>query len=110
MSEISLEQLQREHRDWVAHNFPDNKPHEPLLGAMEEVGELAHAHLKYEQGIRGYTKARYMVEAADAIGDLLIYLASYCNANNLDLQFCLDQTWPQVKKRDWQADPEKGGE
>lgn len=107
---MNLRDLQEEHRPWLQHNFPEAKPHEPLLGIQEEVGELAHAHLKYEQGIRGYTRSKFQDEAEDAIGDQLIYLASYCNLNFLDLQTCMERTWEKVKQRDWIADPEKGGQ
>ena len=34
--------LQEEHRLWVEHNFPDQEQHQPLLGIIEEVGELSH--------------------------------------------------------------------
>jgi len=105
-----LSELQSEHGEWLKHNFPDQEKHDALLGVMEEIGELAHAHLKYQQGIRGYTMTEYYADASDAIGDIVIYLASYCNANHLNLGFCLDQTWARVKKRDWIKDPVKGGE
>ena len=107
---MRLSDLQSQHSEWAAHNFPNQDPHDALLGIMEEVGELAHAHLKYQQGIRGYTQTEYYAEASDAIGDIMIYLASYCNRNHLNLGFCLDQTWARVKKRDWQKDPVTGGE
>jgi len=107
---VNLLDLQREHKEWVEHNFPRNEPYMPLLGIMEEVGELSHAHLKFDQEIRGYTRSRWEAEAEDAIGDIIIYLASYCNANFLNLEECLDRTWDRVKQRDWIADPQKGGE
>jgi len=105
-----LSELQSEHAAWVKHNFPDQQPHDALLGLMEDVRELAHADLKHQNGIRGYTTPEYYDQAADAIGDIVIYLASYCNANHLNLGFCLDRTWARVKKRDWIADPQTGGE
>ena len=108
---MDLSTLQSEHATWVEHNFPDQRAnkHWPLLGAAEEVGELSHAHLKFEQGIRGYDEKRYLKEAADALGDIVIYLASYCNANGFDLDECVVVAWNQVKMRDWKADPQKGG-
>lgn len=105
---MDLSDFQGEHAEWLRHNFPDQKPHDALLGLAEEVGELAHAHLKYEQGIRGYDKDQYRVEAADAIGDVMIYLASYCTTNGFDLRDCLDDAWWEVKRRDWRSDPETG--
>lgn len=100
--------LQRNHSRWLIHNFPNQKPHEALLGLAEEIGELAHAHLKYEQGIRGYDKAKYMEEAGDAIGDIMIYLASYCNTNGFNMQLEVIRAWDEVRRRDWKKDPANG--
>jgi len=105
---MNLSELQAEHKLWVEHNFPDQLPHEPLLGLVEELGELSHAHLKHEQGIRGYTRAKYLNEAADAVGDFVIYLASYCNRNGLNLEWCVRDAWDQVQQRDWKASPSDG--
>lgn len=76
---------------------------------VEELGELAHAHLKMQQGIRG-SVSEHRAEAEDAIGDFIIYLASYCNSNNYVLEDCLSDAWARVKKRDWIEDPQHGGE
>jgi NTP pyrophosphatase (non-canonical NTP hydrolase) len=107
---MKLSDLQFEHEQWLRYNFPNQLPHEPLLGLVEEVGELSHAHLKYGQRIRGYDQQQYWDEATDAVGDILVYLASYCNSNGLDLQKCLEETWQRVRNRDWQVDPVRGGE
>lgn len=101
-----LSQLQREHKRWLEHNFPDQQPHDALLGLAEEVGELAHAHLKNQQGIRGIDQAKYKEMAEDAVGDIVIYLASYCNTNGINLALVVSQTWNQVKQRDWRKDPD----
>jgi len=105
---LSLNQLQAEHQEWAEHNFPNQAEHEALLGLIEELGELAHAHLKYEQGIRGYDEEYYRVHASDAVGDIMIYLASYCNRCGFNLQMCMEETWRRVRERDWQADPRGG--
>jgi NTP pyrophosphatase (non-canonical NTP hydrolase) len=102
-----LHGLQQQHKRWVNHNFPNQLPHEPLLGVVEEVGELSHHHLKSAQGIRG-THEEHRAAIADAIGDIVIYLASYCVANDFDLEACVGDAWQQVSERDWQSDPLKG--
>lgn len=102
----SIRAFQADHRNWLLHNFPDQRPHDALLGLAEEVGELAHAHLKWEQGIRGLSDQKYQELASDAIGDIMIYLASYCNTNDFDMAQCLEEAWDQVRARDWQEDPE----
>lgn len=68
--------LVEERNEWVAHNFPVvhvSPPGESLIGCIEEVGELAHAHLKGMQSIRG-TADEHVINGKDAIGDLIIYL------------------------------------
>lgn len=70
------------------------------MGVAEEVGELSHAHLKQHQGIR--LEEDHEAKARDAVGDILIYLADYCNAREFSLQDCLDKAWDEVKQRDWQ--------
>lgn len=94
------------HQPWLKHNFPDQRPHDALLGLAEEVGELAHAHLKMEQGIRGLDREEYNRQASDAIGDIMVYLASYCNTNGFDMEDCLMMAWEEVRGRDWQEDPD----
>ena len=104
---MDLKTLQAEHKEWLAHNFPNQVdfPYHALLGVVEEVGELSHAHLKREQGIRG-TAEKHHEDAKDAVGDIIIYLASYCNTMGYDLDACVSLAWTQVRDRDWQADPE----
>jgi NTP pyrophosphatase (non-canonical NTP hydrolase) len=108
---MDLTELQFQHKAWLAKNFPNQKLHEPLLGLMEEVGELAHAHLKHDQEIRGLAEIKQAYEKKeDAIGDIVIYLASYCNTNSFDLDRCVRDTWEKVRNRDWQSDSLTGGE
>lgn len=73
---MDWQQLIKERDEWVAHNFPDNKlprPQESILGMIEEIGELAHSHLKELQNIRG-TAEEHQANAKDAIGDTTVYL------------------------------------
>ena len=61
---------------WIEHNFPNPSmpnPGESLLGVLEELGELAHSHLKAAQKIRG-TDEEHVRAGRDAIGDTTIYL------------------------------------
>jgi len=104
---LTLRELQVEHEPWLRHNFPSVESWEALVGLQEEVGELAHAHLKGFNNIREMrSEAAIIAAKTDAVGDILIYLVSYCITNGLDLQQCLETTWARVKKRDWRADPD----
>lgn len=75
LQEIRWDKLVKEHDEWVAHNFPDEVGDVAcsLIGMTEELGELARAHLKLNQGIRG-SGDDHRLAAMDAIGDLTIYM------------------------------------
>ena len=108
-----IRELQQEHRSWLAHNFPNQGTIDPFLGMVEEVGELAHALLKYKQGIRGHAAGevdRYSDAIIDGLGDLFIFMLSFSNSHNLDLESAIIKTWQKVQQRDWVNDPEQGGE
>lgn len=93
---------------WTRKNFGPPSPLgiHPLLGIMEEVGELAHAHLKQVQGIRG-TAEEHIAEAKDAIGDIVIYLADYCDTRGFRFEDIVAEVWKNVEKRDWTEERER---
>jgi len=105
---FTLATLQAEQREWVRRNFGERPSWHPLLGAIEELGELSHAHLKNEQGIRG-TPEEHLASKIDAVADVVIYLADYCSAEGIDMQRAVEQTWREVRQRDWKAHPITGG-
>ena len=104
--ESFLARLQREQKVWAYHNFGPQRRYESLLGIVEELGELAHAHLKQEQGIRGVGDKE--AQAKDAIGDMVIFLVGYCNSRGYNLQQIIGETWAEVRRRDWKLYPETG--
>ena len=99
---IDLDKFQAEHHVWQSHNFPGFQVWEVLLGLGEEVGELFHAHLKQHQGIR--LNEDHDAMARDAVGDIMIFLAGYCNARGWKLSEILDETWAEVKTRKWRKE------
>ena len=100
---MDFKQLQEEQAPWVLHNFGKRPSYWPLLGAVEELGELAHAFLKREQGIR--TTENHTANIEDAVADIIIYLADFCQSENIDLQATVERVWSEVKQRDWKKDP-----
>lgn len=104
---MRLSVLQSEVAEWGRRNFPNAKEHQPLLGVQEECGELAHAHLKMEQGIRG-TQEEHFAAKEDAVGDIMIFLAHYCYLNRIDLENATLNAWNHVKDRDWIKFPKNG--
>ena len=99
--------MQRERDEWVARNFPDHDVEDSILGAVEELGELAHAYLKQKQGIRG-DPAQLEADMADAVADCVIYLAGVCSYLGMDFGTLVEETWSFVKQRDWVTYPENG--
>lgn len=94
-----LKKIQKEQVEWAKSNFGDKPSWMPLLGAMEELGELSHAHLKNEQKIR--MNEPHFENKKDAVADIIIYLCDYCTSQNIDIQSVLQDTWDNVKKRNW---------
>jgi NTP pyrophosphatase (non-canonical NTP hydrolase) len=75
---------------WASENF---EVHNPLLGLIEEVGELAHCFLKRSQKIRGFENPKVFEELAkDAIGDIGIYAAHFASIHNLNLDLDIIQS------------------
>lgn len=85
---IDFNQMQNEHAIWVTKNFPNQPTERPLLGAIEELGELCHAELKLLQGIRGDSE-KHITAAKDAVGDVIIYLFHYCTLKGFNLSQCM---------------------
>lgn len=75
-----------------------------FINIVATIGRLTHAHLKGEQGIR-YTPEEIRAKKADAVGDLLVYLADYCGRAKLQMADCVGLTWREVRERDWVANP-----
>jgi len=96
-----LRKLQNEVRPWATRNFGKRKREawKPLVGLMEEVGELSHAHLKQVQRVR--MDEDHEAKAKDAIGDIVIFLIDYCDLRGWDIQQLVEQTWRKVKQRDY---------
>lgn len=99
--------LQAEAGIWQEKNFGAQPAYRNLLGVSEEVGELAHAHLKGEQGIR-LTPEEVRAKKIDAVGDIVIFLANYCTSSGIDFQKAVEITWAEARKRVWNAKKEAG--
>lgn len=107
MPYLMLEDLQNGVAQWTAKNFPEGKNLWPVMGVAEEAGELIHAALKMDQGIRG-TREEHLADMRDALGDITIYMADVCNKYGFRLSDCIEAAWEEVEKRNWADDPEGG--
>lgn len=104
---MTFRDIERAVTAWATYNFPAATADQQLLGVVEELGELAHAVLKSQQGIRGYSEED-TAEAQDAVGDLLIFLINFCNLNGWNVLNILRDTWDEVRERDWVKWPMNG--
>jgi NTP pyrophosphatase (non-canonical NTP hydrolase) len=104
---MRLSKIQKRHYKWVKRNFGKPPAYQPLLGAVEELGELAHSHIKGESGIRG-SADEHIAGGQDAIGDILLFLMQYCSRQGWDMQEILEATTREVWKRDWKEYPVTG--
>ena len=97
-----MSQLQERLGAWQREQFKSADRKDLALGIMEELGELARAILKNSQGIRGYDDPKkYLSEAGDAIGDLVIYAINEATKLELDFETLLVLTAAEVMGRDW---------
>lgn len=103
---MTLSEYQTAVGAWSAKNFGNQPSYRPLLGVAEEVGELCHAHLKAEQGIR--VNEDHFAAKCDAVGDIIIYLCDYCAHEGISLEVALATAWEEVSARDWTKHKEKG--
>lgn len=104
----TLQDVQEDQRAWVKHNFGERPAWMPIMGAMEELGELAHSFLKKEQGIKG-TPEQHDADIRDALADIVIFLCDAASALGVDLDDAVLETWEVVRKRDFKADAATGG-
>jgi NTP pyrophosphatase (non-canonical NTP hydrolase) len=96
----TLSTVQRESREWRARAYPETRNIElQALGVCEEAGELAHAVLKYKQGIRGYDREKTCAEVADAIGDIVIYACGVADQLDIDVSRAVYKAWEHVRDR-----------
>lgn len=102
---LTFDKLQEEQKAWADRNFSKDTPFwHPLLGVVEEVGELAHVILKEIQNIRNVS----VEKEKDAVGDIVIYLVDFCSRRGYKLSEIVNNVWNEVKKRDWKKNSKTG--
>lgn len=104
---MTIIDLQTKFHQWHKHNFPNATWDEPLMGMVEEMGELHHALLKQKQGIRG-TFDHHEGKAKDAIGDMMVFMMHFLNLKGWDLEMIMLEVYNEVSKRDWVKFPKNG--
>ncbi len=99
---------QKELAEWQNRNFGINPTdlERMALGMSEEVGEVCHHVLKWQQGIRGGVNGINKEEIADGVTDTLIYGMQLLSLLGLDAEEEFSKVIDQVLKRDWINNPE----
>lgn len=111
LGSFNVSALQVKLARWQNHNFGFQPAERQMLGVMEEVGELSHAILKNQQGIRGMDdQAAFKDAAGDAIADTVVYLIQLCTSLRLDFGTLLRETARDVMERNWVDNPEDAHE
>jgi len=96
-----VKQAQAEIGAWSREQFGDQDSVNPLIGAQEELGEVAQITLKRRQGIREdeFTNEDLEIEVADVI----IYLMDFCERNDVSMSNGLEQAQRKVLGRDFDS-------
>lgn len=92
----NFETLQREVGVWSEQNFGDQPAVNPLLGVVEEFGELID-QIETHEGVTEHE--------LDCVGDVLVYLADFCHRQGFDYQAVANKGLPSAE----QYDPLRGG-
>jgi NTP pyrophosphatase (non-canonical NTP hydrolase) len=104
---LDLVNLQRICVEWRKYNFPKSTADQQFKGVVEELGELSHADLKAEQGIR-QDGIDPITKEMDAAGDLVIYLLNFCDMKGFTLEAAIKLAWQEACIRDWIKYPKNG--
>lgn len=92
-----FDQFQQEVRAWSEKNFPENTDVHPFHGIVEEVGELGAALIAKRAAVEDFMDpAPALADFKDAIGDIVVYMADYCNRRRFRIEGILDQAGFEV--------------
>ena len=96
---IDLEKIQSEIKAHMESQGVKQTDELMLIGALEELGEVSHAILKYKQGVMGYTVEKCLAEIADGVGVVIIYLSQLCEETGLSIETALMEAAERVLSR-----------
>ena len=104
-----MDELQNELHEWRMYNFPECTPEDQFMGMVEEMGEIAHAMLKWKQGIRIENNLQAAGKVKDGIADLTIYMLGLCSLMGWSFKEIVEYTAKnEVMQRDWIRFPKDG--
>ena len=96
---MELEDLQKEIHNWNGEKFPTAPSYLALLKVGEEYGELnSHYIGRIEQRV-GKAPVDHQAGIEDAVGDIVISLAVFCEREHLDMDSIVERVWAEVSSR-----------
>lgn len=96
---VQLSELQAKVKEWQGANFGEVQVWELVLGACEEVGELAHCVLKRHRSMDRQEDLEARMR--DAIGDIVVFLMGVCEEEKWDIGEIIKETVGTVVERKW---------
>jgi NTP pyrophosphatase (non-canonical NTP hydrolase) len=78
-------------RDWAKEKgiYEKGDSKTQMVKLQEEMGELAQAILK-----------QHPLGVMDAIGDMVVVLTNLAKLNNMDIEFCINSAYMEIKDRE----------
>lgn len=97
---LSFEQAQRQLDQWIGQ-FEEGyfSSLAQMARITEEVGELARA-VSYAEKIKKPKEGEEIDEVIDELGDILLVLTCFANAQKISLADAFQRAFEKVKKRD----------
>lgn len=89
---------------WSEREFDDQPSWIPLLGAVEELGEVAKILVKRKQGIREDELDLSDEELEKEVADVIIYLMDFCHREDISLPDGVARKSMEVLDREFDAD------
>lgn len=104
-----MERWQKPLAAWQERELPcedkDKQTLRVMVGAAEELGEVARCVLKRSQEIRA-TEHVWTSRAEEEIGDVCVFLMQLCALLGLDFEACIERAAQKVLGRDWSSKKE----
>lgn len=99
-----IEDIGRRVGEWRLQNFGEQSRMRNLAQITEEVGEVARAAGKEEEGIRPETRGNI----ADELGDVILATCGMAYAEGIDLSAVIARRLERMEGLDFTDDPEGG--
>jgi len=98
---LTFNDVQNRMAAWAEHNTPPMSKDEVICGIVGELGELAQARRYSKQSRFGGNPC--LSDEDDCIGDIVLFVARYCNESDFDFGECVRGALEEVEQRRYYA-------